>query len=118
MDAKIIKDIEGTLLIRKKELEKKLGAISNKKGEAVYVDIEDDEDVNAQEVSQYSDNLSLVAELKKNLDDVNKSLKQIKEKGYGVCKYCKKDINPERLKVRPASGSCVECKTTLQGELS
>ncbi len=114
MDAKILKDIKDTLLQRRVDLEKKLAAISDK-GEAAYVDIEDDEDVNAQEVSQYSDNLSLVAELKKNLDDVNKSLARIEEKGYGVCKYCKQDINPERLKVRPASGSCVECKTTLQG---
>lgn len=117
MDKAILDQIREKLEARKSELETELSTIANQEGIATFEDIEDDEDVNAQEVSQYSDRLSLAAELKKHLDDVNKSLKKIDEGSYGICKYCKKEINPQRLLARPASGSCVECKATLQGEL-
>ena len=119
MDDKDLKEIKDKLLARKDNLEAELAKISTsgeKGAEANYEDIEDDEDVNAQEVSQFSDRLSLVAQLSKNLDDVNKSLKKVDEGGYGVCKYCKKDINPKRLIARPSSGSCISCKAILQGE--
>ena len=118
MDQDILDQIKQNLEDRKMKLSKKLSKISDKDGDAVYEDIEDDEDVNAQEVTQYSDRLSLVAELQKNLDDVEKSLKKIAEGKYGVCRYCQKEINPKRLLVRPASGACIECKSTLQGEKS
>ena len=119
MDENDLKGIKDKLLERKEKLEAKLAKISTsgeKGAEATYEDIEDDEDVNAQEVSQFSDRLSLVAQLSKNLDDVNKSLKKVDEGGYGVCKYCKKDINPKRLIARPSSGACISCKAILQGE--
>ena len=115
MDKEIFEQIKANLLKRKEELEKELSKISQD-GQAKYEDIGDDEDLNAQEVRDYSDRLALVAELNKHLDDVNNSLKKIEEKGYGVCKYCKQDINPQRLLARPASSSCVKCKAVLQGE--
>jgi len=119
MDAKILEEIKQTLLSRKAKLEEELKKIAHQDDgevEANYNDIGDDEDENAQEVTQYADNQSLVAQLSKNLKDVEKSLEKIESGEYGFCKYCKKEINPERLKVRPASGSCIECKATLQGE--
>jgi len=115
MDAETLRQIKQKLLDRKAELEKDLANISSK-GEALFEDIEDDEDVNAQEVAQYSDRLSLVAELEKHLKDVQKSLKEVEKGNYGICKYCQKEINPLRLLARPSSGSCVNCKATLQGE--
>lgn len=116
MDQEILKQIKQNLQQRKADLEAELAKVIDIDGEAVYEDIGDDEDTNAQEVTQYSDRLSLVAELKKNLADVEKSLKKLDSGDYGLCKYCKKEINPQRLLVRPASGSCIECKATLQGE--
>lgn len=116
MEQEIQDQIKQKLEERQKELETELSKIADETGVAVYEDIEDDEDVNAQEVSQYSDRLALAAELKKSLDDVKKSLQKIEAGEYGKCKYCGKDINPQRLLARPSSGSCVECKATLQGE--
>ncbi len=119
MDASTKEDIKKALLQRKKDLEEELAKISHQEdgsAEANYSDIGDDDDENAQEVTQYADNQSLVAQLSKSLDDVTKSLEKIDSGDYGICKYCKKDINPERLKVRPSSGSCIDCKATLQGE--
>jgi len=111
--------IKQQLLSRKAELEEELSKISTTDEEgrdANYEDIEDDDDVNAQEVSAYSERVSLVATLSKHLDDVNKSLEKIEKGEYGKCKYCQKEINPKRLLARPSSGSCIECKATLQGE--
>lgn len=119
MEQSVLKEIEEKLLARKKELDVELSKISSKNGnvrEANFADIGTDEDDNAQEVSAFSDQLSIVAELSKHLEDVEKALKKIKEGTYGTCKYCKKAIDPRRLLARPDSGSCVECKAALQGE--
>ncbi len=116
MDQNILNQIKTSLEDRKAELEKELSTLRESNGEVRYDDIGDEEDANAQEVTQYSDRLSIVTELEKHLQDVNKSLSMIEEGTYGICKYCKKEINPQRLLARPASSSCVECKATLQGE--
>lgn len=121
MDAKTLKDIEVKLQARKKELETELNKLSSQGEtgrETNFENIGTDEDDNAQEVSAFSDQLSLVAELSKHLEDVEKALKKIKEGTYGTCKYCKKEIDPRRLLARPDSGSCVECKAALLGEAS
>jgi RNA polymerase-binding transcription factor DksA len=69
---------------------------------------------NASEVADYTTNLSLERELEGDLRDVEKALKQIEDGSYGSCKYCKKDIEIERLKIRPQSTACVSCKNSLK----
>jgi DnaK suppressor protein len=121
MDAKTLKEIEAKLMLQKEELEAELNKFSSKGEtgrEANFQNIGTDEDDNAQEVTNFSDQLSLVAELSKHLEDVEKALNKIKEGTYGICKYCKKEIDPKRLLARPDSGSCVECKSALLGEAS
>ncbi len=121
MEVTILKEIQEKLKERKKELELELNKVSSQGEtgrEANFQNIGTDEDDNAQEVSNFSDQLSLVAQLSKNLEDVDKALKKIKEGTYGICKYCKKEIDPKRLLARPDSGSCVQCKAALQGEAS
>jgi DnaK suppressor protein len=70
---------------------------------------------NASEVSDYTTNLSLEKELEANLHDVEKALKRLNDGTYGTCKHCNKEIEIERLKIRPESTSCVSCKRTLKG---
>lgn len=69
---------------------------------------------NAAEVSDYTTNLSIEKELESDLRDVEKALSQIADGTYGRCKYCKKDIEEERLKIRPESTACVSCKKSLK----
>ncbi len=69
---------------------------------------------NASEVADYTTNLSLERELESDLRDVEKALKLIEDGGYGVCKYCSKEIEIERLKIRPQSTACVACKNSLK----
>ena len=120
MEAKILDQIKEQLLQKKAELEAELNKISSDDAEMGrepnFEDIEDDDDINAQEVAQYSDRAALVVELSKHLNDINKTLENIKKGEYGKCRYCKKEINAQRLLARPSSGSCVECKAILQGE--
>lgn len=68
------------------------------------------EDDSAAEAAQFGDDLSLEEELYKSLRDVLAALKSIETGTYGICKYCKKPIDERRLRARPSSSSCVECK--------
>jgi DnaK suppressor protein len=54
--------------------------------------------------------------LEKELRDIDSALKKIKDETYGVCKYCGEDIGEARLKIRPSSSACVECKKKFKGE--
>ena len=77
---------------------------------------ESDEASSAAEVAEYELNLNVDQDLKTTFRDIQKALKRIQDGTYGVCKYCKKPIPEERLRARPTSGSCVECKKTILQE--
>ena len=119
-DKVFIDKMEKKLLAEKLSLEKELASIASKNPHnkddymATFEDMDTDEDVNAQEVSNFSDRLSVERNLEKSLRDVNSALKRIKDNVYGKCKYCGQMINPLRLKARPTSSSCIKCKVTLK----
>jgi DnaK suppressor protein len=119
LDKEFIKKIEDQLLAEKARLENELAEFTKKNPhnssdyDANFPTIGDSEDENAAEVATYSDNLTLERTLESALRDVNDSLKRIKEGTYGICKYCGKPINPERLMARPTSSACMDCKTKL-----
>ena len=77
----------------------------------------DKDDENAAEVANYSDNLSLENTLEKVLRDISSALRRMEKEEYGICKYCKKEIDEARLLARPTSSSCVACKKTLTQEV-
>jgi len=75
------------------------------------------DDDNAMEVTEYSDEIALKNRLEKELKDTVSALKQIDKGLYGICRYCKKDIQEKRLEARPASSSCIACKKALTQEV-
>jgi RNA polymerase-binding protein DksA len=77
---------------------------------------ESDEAASAAEVAEYELNLNVEQDLKTLFRDIQRALKRINEGTYGICKYCKKPIPEERLRARPTSGSCVECKKAIVQE--
>lgn len=114
-----IEEIKELLLTQKTRLEKDLNQIMAR--DTVNVNSnegvesgEKDDDV-ALKFVEHSESASVESTLEKSLRDVNKALLKIEEEDYGICKYCEKEINPLRLKARPATSSCVECKTKLKG---
>lgn len=123
MNANFITEMQAQLQEEKSKLETELGRFSHRNLQAAEVDFDanfpnlgDKEDENASEVATYSDNLSLENELEKQLRDVLSALKSIEAGNYGICKYCKQEISEARLRARPTSSSCIDCKKTLTQE--
>lgn len=118
---KIIKEIKSDLEVQMEKLENELRQFATQNihnsddFQTAFPDYGDKEDEHTAEIAAFSDNLSLEHSLKKSLRDVKKALMRIEKGEYGQCKYCNLVINPLRLKARPASSSCVECKVKLKG---
>lgn len=119
MDEKTIQKIEAELIKEKAKLETQLAQFSAKSAHnpddynAVFPQFGEKEEDNAVEVAQYSDNLTLERTLESALRDVKSALVMIKKGIYGICKYCKRPIDERRLKARPTSSSCINCKKQL-----
>ncbi len=47
---------------------------------------------------------------KRYLFHIDEALRRIKDKSYGKCHQCGKDISPERLRAVPHARYCIECK--------
>jgi len=85
--------------------------------DAKFPNMGDKEDENAEEVDTYSTNLALERTLESNLRDAEKALDRIRKGDYGICKYCSKEISEKRLRARPSSSSCIECKKSFTQEM-
>jgi len=46
--------------------------------------------------------------------DIDAALERLERGEYGVCAECGEEIDPQRMKVRPFSRFCIECKTDLE----
>jgi len=121
IDQKFVEEMHKTLLEEQKKLQEELARFSHRnpqKDNGVdFPTIGDKEDENAAEVAQFSNNLSLEDELVHALRDVESALNTIEKGKYGLCKYCDQPIDERRLRVRPSSSSCINCKKTLTQEM-
>ena len=48
------------------------------------------------------------------LIEIEESLKQIKDKSYGICNLCEEPINIERLKVKIFAKYCIPCREEME----
>ena len=48
------------------------------------------------------------------IQKIEKALGRIEEGSYGICKICGEDISVKRLKARPVTEQCIECKTASE----
>lgn len=124
MKKAFVEEMRGVLLEEKRKLEEELSHFAHRNPKAATTDFDtnfpefgDDEDENASEIATYTNNLSLESELEKELRDVDNAISRIEEGTYGVCKYCKSEIDEARLRARPTSTSCIACKKTLTQEM-
>jgi RNA polymerase-binding protein DksA len=122
MDKKTLSSLKTQLEEKRQAVIKQLDSIGHKvsdNGEtnftADFPQYGDSAEDNAIEVADYAKNLSVEKELEKELRDIDKALKSMASGKYGVCIHCGKDIEVERLKIRPESGSCVSCKQAISG---
>ncbi|OGH85993.1 MAG: hypothetical protein A2493_03250 [Candidatus Magasanikbacteria bacterium RIFOXYC12_FULL_33_11] len=123
LDPQFIKEMEALLQEQKTKLVADLEKFAkkdphvNNEYETSYSEYGDDVDENTQEVTEYLANKPVELQLEKELKDVDKALKSLKDGTYGICKYCKQPIEEKRLRARPTSGACVSCKKTITQEL-
>lgn len=124
LSASFLNTIKAQLFEEQGRLERELAKFSTRNRKATeedydsaFPDYGDKEDENAAEVAEYATNLSLEQDMEKALRDVRSALERIKKGTYGVCKYCKKFIEERRLKARPTSSACVDCKKAITQEV-
>ncbi len=113
--AKEIEALHQELVQRKAKIEAHLRDFADGK-EALQVynetnDVNSKNDESAGGVTEIFTDTEIVASLEKTLKDINQALSVMEKGNYGVCKYCKEEISLGRLKVRPVSTSCVDCKS-------
>ena len=49
---------------------------------------------------------------------IKEALARIEEGTFGICEECGEDISEERLKARPVTTLCIDCKTKAEAEES
>lgn len=109
-----IEEFKQKLQEEKARLEDELSKLARKEGEGEYEakfeDMGRSEEDNAEEVENYTANLSITETLETNLKDVNDALGRIEKGSYGTCENCdKKEIKIERLNAYPAARLCMDC---------
>jgi len=72
----------------------------------------DEDDENAQEITDLDKNFALEQELESKLNSIRKTREKIKDETYGKCDKCGSDIAPERLKAMPEAFKCITCAVT------
>ncbi|MBU0625160.1 TraR/DksA C4-type zinc finger protein [Patescibacteria group bacterium] len=122
MNKDFLNEMKQLLTEERERLESELAQISTKNPSAEgdfkadFPNIGDKEDENAEEVATYSTNLTLERTLESSLRDVESALQRFEGGTYGTCKYCGQEIVEKRLRARPASSSCIECKKNFKME--
>ncbi len=93
-------------------LDEAAAALTNRSDLEAYPDLSDQATA---EVDQ-----SFVIRLKereqKLLKKIDEALERIAAHTYGICERCSEEIPYERLKARPVTTLCIQCKTTQEEE--
>ena len=53
---------------------------------------------------------------RKLINKIKEALERIEDGTYGICESCEEDISEERLKARPVTTLCIDCKTKQEDE--
>jgi len=99
----------------RRDLERQRAAILNEVGEVLTHrgDLEAFPDVSDQASAEVDQNFSMrIREReRKLLKKIDEALERMNVATYGICEHCGGDIPYKRLKARPVTTLCIECKT-------
>jgi RNA polymerase-binding protein DksA len=76
------------------------------------VDVEPDE--GDAEIFEREKNAALIAVLERKLSDIDTALRSIEKGQYGTCERCGKQIELERLEVKPDATLCLSCQQEVE----
>lgn len=74
---------------------------------------EADDNVAADAIEDYDENLAITNSLEARYADVVGALERIEKGNYGVCQVCSKEIESDRLEANPAAKTCKEHLNSL-----
>jgi len=104
----------------RRDLERQRAAILNEVGEVLTHrgDLEAFPDVSDQASAEVDQNFSMrIREReRKLLKKIDEALERMNAATYGICERCSEDIPYKRLKARPVTTLCIECKTLQEQE--
>lgn len=104
----------------RRDLERQREAILNETGEVLTHrgDIEAFPDVSDQASAEVDQNFSMRIRdrERKLLKKIDEALERMSAATYGICERCSGDIPYKRLKARPVTTLCIECKTLQEQE--
>ncbi len=104
------------LLEEKSKIEAQLGKFAQKDSvvegnyKTPFPDFGNETDDNAQEVTEYEQNISREHDLESELLLIGRALEKIDNGTYGQCENCDQEIPWERLEIRPQAKLCIDCK--------
>jgi DnaK suppressor protein len=82
--------------------------------EALQVEVDVDLEEGDPDLIEREKNVALLTQLEHKLEGVVAALRSIEKGKYGICERCGKDINPERLEVRPDATMCINCQAEVE----
>ncbi|HSA61173.1 MAG TPA: TraR/DksA C4-type zinc finger protein, partial [Nitrospiraceae bacterium] len=104
----------------RRDLERQRAAILDEVGEVLTnrPDLESFPDVSDQASAEVDQNFSMrIREREqKLLKKIDEALERMNAATYGICERCGGDIPYKRLKARPVTTLCIECKTIEEQE--
>ena len=101
-------DIQQALERQRADLLEEVGEVlTQHKTPEALPDVSDQ--ASAEEDQRFS--MRIMEREQKLLKKVNEALDRMKNQTYGICEQCGEDIPYKRLKARPVTTFCIECKT-------
>jgi DnaK suppressor protein len=104
----------------RQDLEQQRAALLNEAGELITArpDMEAFPDMTDQASAEVDSNfeLRLKEREQKLLKKIDEALERIAANTYGICERCGEEIPHKRLKARPVTTLCIECKTQQEAE--
>ncbi len=59
-------------------------------------------------------NVALRRNIEMEIAQIDHALQRLDEGAYGICERCGREINPERLEVRPSATLCITCQAEVE----
>jgi RNA polymerase-binding protein DksA len=95
------------------EKQRLIGALEHLR-EAMKEEVDIDAEEGDPDLIEREKNVALLNQLERKLEGVQAALRAIDKGRYGVCERCGKEIDPERLEVRPDAMMCLPCQVEVE----
>jgi DnaK suppressor protein len=97
---------------RKAMLEESVGGLANPNGQAAFPDVSDQASAEAEQ----NFTMRIREREQRLIKKIDEALDRMDQNTYGICERCEEEIPYPRLKARPVTTLCINCKTLEEQE--